>query len=181
MSSLLLVTQYTLHPTESHNMWRTYTNLPSFRQSQCCGLKLRCNLDKDVFCLEPNRTWWQNSLGRVASPASLSANFLSVLFSSSAFSIYFSTSMSIVCRITHQHSRSCNGMGRNTNCHSHTLHTASGCHPHSYCLSHLLSNRLSRGIKSSLTHVKNHKTQVLVALRWYCSAGEMISSKRWYC
>ena len=98
-------------------MWRTYTNLPSLGQSQFCGWKLRCNLDKDVFCLEPNRTWRQNSLGRVAPSSSLSVNFSSVLFSSSAFSISFSTSISIVCRITHHHSPSCNGMRRNTNCH----------------------------------------------------------------
>ena len=112
--SLLLHNTYTLHPTESHNMWQTYTNLPSLGQSQVHGEKLRFNLDKDVFRLEPNRTWWKNTLGRVAPPASLSVNVSRVLLSSSAFSISFSNSMSLAC-ITHQHSPQCNGMGRNTN------------------------------------------------------------------
>ena len=136
LSSLLLVTHYTLHPTESHNTWQICTNLPSSGQYQLCVLNQRSILDKDVFCLDPNRTWRQNSLGRVAPYlSSLSVNLSSVLFSSSVFSISFSTSMSIVCRISHQYIP-CNGMGRNTNCHCHTLHTASGCHPHSYCMRH---------------------------------------------
>ena len=114
------------------------TNLPTLGQSQLFGLRPRSNLDKDVFCLEPNRTWRQNSLGRVAPRESMSVNSSSILFCSSVFSISFSTSMSIVCRITHQHSPACNGMGRNTNCNCHTLHTASGCHPHRYCMSQQL-------------------------------------------
>ena len=92
-------------------MWQTHTNPPSSGQSQPCRLKVRCNLDKDVFCLAPNRMWRQNPLGRVAWTPTPSVNVSSVLLPPSAFSILFSTSMSILCRITHQQSPSCNGMG----------------------------------------------------------------------
>ena len=64
----------------------------------------------------------------------MSVNCSSVLFPSSAFSISFRTSWHFACRITHQHSPSCNVIGTNTNCHCHTQHTASGCHPHSYSM-----------------------------------------------
>ena len=40
----------------------------------------------------------------------------------------FRTSWHFACRITHQHSPSCNVIRTNTNCHCHTQHTASGCH-----------------------------------------------------
>ena len=92
-------------------------------QSQVPGLKQSSNLDNNEFCLELNRTWQQNSLGRVASTSSSSRNFSSALFSSSAFSISFSLSMSIACRITYQH-RLCHAMswGEKSMPLSHTTH-----------------------------------------------------------
>ena len=122
--------------TESHNKWLIHTNLPSSGQSQFDGIKSRLTSDNDVFCLAPSRTRRQNSFGRVTYSNSLSVNISSVLFSLSAFSISLSTSRSIACGITYQHSPSCNGMGRNTI----TLHIASGCHPYSYCMRHCQIN-----------------------------------------
>ena len=132
----LTIPWYTLHYIHlSHTTCdMAYTNLPSVGQYQLMGLKLRWTSDKDVLRLMPKRIWWQNTLGRVT--LLLSVNVSRVLFSSSALSTFCKTSWSIACRITHQHILSCNGMGRITNCHCHTLHTASGCHPHSYCMRH---------------------------------------------
>ena len=101
-------------------------------QSQLMGTKQRDVSDKDVFRPMPNITLRQNPLGRGTRPKSLSPNFWSVLFSLNAFTISFRSSWSTACRITRQHSLSSNGMGKNINCHCHTLHTGSGCHPHSY-------------------------------------------------
>ena len=89
-------------------------------QSQLIDAKLRSDFD-NVLRPMPILRWRQNSLGRVT-PVSLSVNVSSVLLPSSTFSIFFRTSWSIACRITHQHTPSCNGMERNTNCHCHTLH-----------------------------------------------------------
>ena len=82
-------------------------------ESHVFGSNVRSTLDKDALCLVPKTMWRQKSLGRIS--VLLRVNFSSFLFPSSAFSISFRTSWSIACRITHQHSLSCNGIGRNTN------------------------------------------------------------------